>query len=478
LARLFSFTFVEAAMSNTSQSPALQNEGAVKRFFRATEIDARMLGMVAALFVIWCAFDIASGILRGDFGGLLGGSFLTPRNLWILLNQTSSIAIMSTGMVLLIVMRHIDLSVGSMLSLVAIAAAVVQSFQLEKILGVGHPMIWISGVLVCVLFGALMGAYNGLLTAYAQIPSFVVTLGGLISLSGLGFLIARGETVPLRDPNFAIFGGNIPASWIGPYWSWVLAAIVCVLIIVAIFNSRTQRQRFKFPLRPIWAEVFLTSLASASVLGTTYIMNSYAWPYKLIENYAKANNIPIPPGVENKDGQAICMAADKVVQCAEGLIYYAGYSVPALLALIVAIVMTFISSRTQFGRYVFAAGGNPEAAELAGINTKWLTVKVFVLMGILVGIGAVVASSRLNAATNALGQLNELYIIAAAVIGGTSLAGGVGRIYGAVLGALVMQSIISGMGLLNLAAAYKDIVVGQVLVLAVWFDQFYSRRVK
>jgi D-xylose transport system permease protein len=468
-------------MSNTtssSQSPALQNEGAVTRFLRATEIDARILGMVAALLLIWCAFDIASGILRGNFGGLLGGSFLTPRNLWILLNQTSSIAIMSTGMVLLIVMRQIDLSVGSMLSLVAIAAVVVQSLQLEPMLGVGHPIIWVLGVLVCVAFGALVGVYNGVMTAYAKIPSFVVTLGGLISLSGLGFLIAKGETIPLRDRTFGIFGGNVPASWIGPFWSWILAATVCALIVFAIFNDRRQRQRFKFPLRPVWAEFFLALLAGGIVLGTTYIMNSYAWPFKLTENYAKANNVPIPPGIENKDGNAICMAADQVVRCTEGLVYYAGYSVPALVALVVAVIMTFVTSRTQFGRYVYATGGNPEAAELAGINTKLLTVKVFALMGVLVGIAAIVASARLNAATNAMGQLNELYVIAAAVIGGTSLAGGVGKIYGAVLGALVMQSIISGMGLLNLPAAYQNIVVGQVLVLAVWLDQFYSRRVK
>ena len=131
---------------SNNQSPALQHEGPIKRFFRATEIDARMLGMIVALVLIWCAFDIASGILRGNFGGLLGGSFLTPRNLWTLLVQTSSIAVMSTGMVLLIVMRQIDLSVGSMLSLIAVVSAVVQVFQLSPALGVGHPIIWLLGV--------------------------------------------------------------------------------------------------------------------------------------------------------------------------------------------------------------------------------------------------------------------------------------------------------------------------------------------
>lgn len=462
---------------NTSQNPALQDEGPVKRFFRSTEIDVRMLGMIVALILIWCAFDIASGILRGNFGGLLGGSFLTPRNIWTLLVQTSSIAVMSTGMVLLIVMRQIDLSVGSMLSLVAVAGAVLQVFKLGPVLGVGHPAIWLLGVAAVIALGAAIGAFNGWLTAYAKIPAFIVTLGGLIAYSGVAFLLARGETVAPMDKTFEIFGGGIPLSWLGPVWSWGLALLACAGILYAIINGRRQRQRFKFPLRPVWAEVFLASIGSAAVLGVTLVMNSYPWPFKLIENYAKANNVVIPAGVEDKDGTAVCMAAEKVVRCTDGLIYYTGYSMPVLVALAVGLVMTFIATRTLFGRYVYAIGGNPEAAELAGINTKLMIVKVFALMGALVGISAIISSARLNAATNALGLFNELYVIAAAVIGGTSLAGGVGTIYGAMLGALLMQSIISGMSLLNLPTAYQSIVVGVVLVIAVWLDQLYSRRV-
>ena len=463
---------------SSSQGPALQNEGAVTRFFRATEIDARMIGMVVALFLIWCAFDIASGIMRGNFGGLLGGSFLTPRNLWTLLVQTSSIAVMSTGMVLLIVMRQLDLSVGSMLSLVAVSGAVLQVFKLVPVLGVGHPLIWIIAVIACIVLGTLVGAFNGYITAYAKIPAFIVTLGGLLAYSGLAFYLAKGETVAPMDKTYEIFGGGIPISWLGPFWSWLLAAVVCAAILFGIVNGRRQRQRFKFPLRPMWAEVFLAAIGSAAVLGTTMVMNSYPWPFKLIENYAKANNVAIPAGIEDKDGTSICTVADKVVRCAEGLIYYTGYSVPVLIAIIVGLLMTFIATRTMFGRYVYAIGGNPEAAELAGINTKWMTVKVFALMGALVGISSIISSARLNAATNALGGLNELYVIAATVIGGTSLAGGVGTIYGAMMGALMMQSIISGMSLLNLPAAFQNIVVGVVLVLAVYLDQLYSRRVK
>jgi D-xylose transport system permease protein len=462
----------------TSSDPALQKEGPVARFFRATEIDQRMLGMIIALILIWCVFDFASGILRGNFGGLLGGSFLTPRNLWTLLVQTSSIAVMSTGMVLLIVMRQIDLSVGSMLSFVAVICAVLQVFHLSPALGVGHPAIWILGVIAAIAAGALIGAGNGALTAYAKIPAFIVTLGGLICYSGMAFLVARGETVAPMDKTFEIFGGGIPISWLGPTWSWAIAIVACIGIVFAIVNGRRQRQRFKFPLRPVWAETFLAALGSAAVLGTTLVMNSYPWPFKLIENFAVANNVPIPAGIENRDGDAVCMAAEKIVRCTEGLIYYTGYSVPVLVALAVGLVMTFIATRTQFGRYVYATGGNPEAAELAGINTKWMLVKVFALMGALVGISAIISSARLNAATNALGLFSELYVIAAAVIGGTSLAGGVGTIYGAMVGALLMQSIISGMSLLNLPTAYQSIVVGVVLVLAVWLDQLYSRRVK
>ena len=214
------------------------------------------------------------------------------------------------------------------------------------------------------------------------------------------------------------------------------------------------------------------------MLGTTAIVNAYLWPPRVAERFALENNIPIPPGVEDKTGGAICMAADKVVTCVDGLSFQTGYPIPVLITLAVGVVMTFLARRTRFGRYIFATGGNPEAAELAGINTKRLTVMVFTLMGVLVGISAIIASARLDAATTALGTLNELYVIAAAVIGGTSLAGGIGTIYGAILGALLMQSLQSGMALLNVDSAYTNIVVGGVLVLAVFVDQVYRRRVK
>lgn len=447
------------------------------RFLAGTELDTRMLGMVAALLAVWVAFDIYSGIIRPN-EGLLGGAFLTPRNLWTLLVQTSSIAVMSTGMVLVIVMRHIDLSIGSMLSLVAVAGAVLQVFILAPAIGVGHPVIWISAILACMLLGTLIGALNGYLTAYAQIPAFIVTLGGLIAYSGVAFLLAKGVTVAPMDKTYKVIGGGVPAAWLGPFWSWALAIVVCALIVFAVIGGRRQRQRFGFSTRPVWAETTLIAIGSTVVLGATAVLTSYPWPFGLIRQYALDNDVPIPAGIEDRSGDAICMAADKIVRCTDGLIYYTGFAVPVLVALAVGVVMTFIATRTRFGRYVYAIGGNPEAADLAGIDTKMMTVKVFALMGFLVGISAVIASARLDAATNALGQLNELFVIAAAVIGGTSLAGGIGTIYGALLGALMMQSIQSGMALLNLPAAFQNIVVGTVLVFAVFVDQLYRRRVK
>lgn len=460
-----------------SRNPAMSEEGLVGRFLRATEIDTRMLGMVGALLLIWAGFDLYGHLFKpGD--GLLGGQFITARNLWTLLVQTSSISIMATGMVLIIVMRQIDLSVGSMLTTIAVSVGALQVFDLGPMLGVGHPAIWIIAVLWGLILGAAIGAFNGALTAYAQIPSFIVTLGGLIAFRGIAFLLASGVTIAPMDRTYVLIGGYGPLGSIGPVASWILGLIACAAIVFALLTGRQQRKRFKFPLRPVWAEVTLGAIGSIVVLGTTAVVNGYPWAPKVIETYAREHNIAIPAGVESRDGAAICMAADKVVRCAEGLIYYTGYAIPVLIAIAAGGLMTFIATRTRFGRYVFAAGGNPEAVELAGINSRKLTVMVFTLMGILVGVSAIVSSARLNAATTALGQSNELFVIAAVVIGGTSLAGGIGTIYGAMLGALLMQSLQSGMALLNFDSAYTDVVVGAVLAIAVYVDQVYRRRAK
>ncbi len=310
------------------------------------------------------------------------------------------------------------------------------------------------------LLGGAIGAFHGTLIAYLGIPSFIVTLGGLIVWRGAAWAVIRGETVAPMDKNFKLIGGGIsgitPGS-IGATASWILGAVICAAIIYAIYNNRVQRKRFNFPQRPMWAEYFLAITGCVLALGVTWLVNSYYWPKGVVDRYVQATGIEVPP---------------------EGINIAFGYSVPVLIAMGVGLGMSFLATRTRFGRYVYATGGNPEAAELAGVNTKKLTVMIFALMGVLAAISASISSARLDSATNALGQFDELYVIAAAVIGGTSLAGGLGTIYGAMLGALVMQSLQSGMTLLNFESATKDIVVGCVLVFAVFVDQVYRRRVK
>jgi D-xylose transport system permease protein len=304
--------------------------------------------------------------------------------------------------------------------------------------------------------GAAIGAFHGVLIAYAGIPSFIVTLGGLIVWRGAAWLVIRGETVAPLDKNFKLIGGG-PFGAVGSTWTWVIGIVICLAIVAMLWSARRQRARFKFALRPMWAEILIGVMGCVATIGTVLVVNAYPWAPRVAERWATENGVAVPP---------------------QGLFISHGFAIPVLIALGVGVAMTFLARRTRFGRYVYAIGGNPEAAELAGINTKRITVMVFSLMGMLAAISASISSARLDSATNALGTFDELYVIAAAVIGGTSLAGGLGTIFGAMLGALVMQSLQSGMTLLNFDSAIRDMVVGSVLVVAVFIDQFYRRRAK
>lgn len=423
-------------------------EPLVPRLLRALEIDTRMLGMIAALLLIWVGFHLYGALATGE------GIFISPRNLWNLLVQTSSIAVMATGMVLVIVMRHIDLSVGSILGFVSTIVGVTQVYFLPHFLGLDHPAIWILTVILALVVGAAIGAFHGLLVAYLAIPAFIVTLGAQLFWRGAAWWVTAGATIAPLDARFALMGGG-PLGSIGATASWVLCALACLGIVVGLYAGRRRRARFSFPQRPMWAEVTLAVVGCLITLVTTWTVNAYPWPARVAARYAADHNIPVPE---------------------DGLFISTGYAIPVLIALVVGAGMTFLATRTRFGRYVYAIGGNPEAAELAGVNTKRITVLVFALMGMLAGISACISSARLDSATNVLGQFDELYVIAAAVIGGTSLAGGVGTIYGALIGALVIQSLQSGMVLLGFDSAFQQMVVGVVLVGAVGIDTLYRRR--
>jgi D-xylose transport system permease protein len=415
----------------------------VGSFLRDNEIDTRMVGMIVVLVVIWVSFHLLSG-----------GTFITPRNLWNLSVQTSSIAIMATGMVLVIVSRNIDLSVGSMVGTVGMVMAMLQVEWLPSLMGRGNSWIWVVALALGLVLGAALGALQGSIVAYVGVPSFIVTLGGLLVWRGFAWLTASGRTIAPMDTNFQLLGGGARGS-LGDTGSWILGAIACVGIIALLVMGRRRRRKFGFRLRPTWLDVVLGVLGCGVVLGTVWVMSSYYLPESLARAYAEENGILWPEG---------------------GLLVPYGIAYPVLILLGVTLVMAFVTNRLRFGRYVFSIGGNPEAANLAGIKTKRTIVKTFMTMGILVAISAAVSIARLNAAVSGLGTLNELYVIAAAVIGGTSLLGGIGTIPGAILGALVMQSLQSGMVLLGVGAPVQDVALGVVLVAAVAIDTIYRRR--
>ncbi len=411
---------------------------------QATEIDPRLLGMIIALVIIGIGFQFASG-----------GVFLTPRNLWNLSVQTATIAVLANGMVLIIVSRNIDLSVGSLMGLLGMTMGALQTELLPPLLGYDHPAAWIITVLAGLGSGVVLGAFQGYIIAYLQVPAFIVTLGGLLVWRGAAWWVASGKTLAPMDTTFQIFGGGGSGGSIGATASWVVGVLVCIAIVAIILTTRRQRQRFNFPLRPIWAEVTLSVIGCAATIGAIAVINAYPMPEGLAQQYATDHNIAWPEG---------------------GLFIPLGIPIPVLIAIGCAIAVAFVAGRTRFGRYVFAIGGNPEAAELGGINTRWVILKTFILMGALCAIAAVIATARLNAATNSLGTNNELYTIAATIIGGTSFAGGIGTIPGAMLGALLMQSLQSGMQLMGIDSPLQNIVVGAVLVFAVGIDTWYRRR--
>ena len=411
------------------------------KLIKTLQIDTRLLGMIGAFIVISLVFHVATG-----------GTFLTPRNLFTLTLQTASVAVMATGMVFVIVTRNIDLSIGSMLGIVGMLMGVIQVQILPDIVGFGNPSIWIITVTIGILLGAGIGAFQGWLIGYLVIPSFIVTLGGLLIWRGGAWWVSKGTTISPLDPNFIMLGGA--SGTIGVTASWALAIVGSILTVVFLMNTRRKHISHDFAVKPLWAEYALGAILVGAICGITAIMNAYLVPTRILERRFAAEGLEMP----------------------EGYTEAYGFPISVLIVLFVTIAMTIIAKKTRFGRYIFAMGGNPDAAELSGINTRMLTVKVFALMGALTAIAAVIASARLGSAGSSLGELDELRVIAAAVIGGTALAGGVGTIYGAILGALIMQALVSGMGMVGVDSPLQNMIVGGVLIIAVWIDIIYRRK--
>jgi D-xylose transport system permease protein len=423
-------TTVETPKDSSAATSTAPRTSSWRAALTSTEVDTRLLGMILSLAAIWIAFNILSD-----------GNFLTARNLWNLSVQSTSIAVMATGMVLIIVSRNIDLSVGSLLGFLGYAMALVQTDGMFAFFGLdvtvdglaGRAYVWVIALAFGLLLGAIIGATQGFIVAYVGVPAFIVTLGGFLVWRGAIFRMGdkQGQTIAPLDMTFQRLGGGADGA-LGDWRSWLLALVACVGIVLSLYLARRRRSRHDLAVRPLWAEILLGVLGCAAVLlAVGLVFNAYTSP---------------------------------VTGEATGIAY------PVVILIGVTLLMTYLAKRRRFGRYVFAYGGNPEAAELGGINTRRTVMLTFVVMGVLCAVSAAIQTARLNGAVTALGVQNELDVIAAAVIGGTSFAGGIGTIPGAVLGAIIMQSLRSGMVLLRIDSPSQDIVVGVVLVTAVAID--------
>ena len=371
----------------------------------------REYGMFIALFVIMAIFTVTTN-----------GVFLSSRNISNLLNQTGYIAVLAVGMTLVIVIRHIDLSVGFLAGFLGAVAAIAL-------------VSWNLPVYVVIPFVLILGIIGGLITAFLvaelNIPAFVATLAGWLGYRGALQLITAGTgTIIISDPAFNALGNDfipdIPNVGILPgvhKLTLILGLLALILFIVNDINDRRKKQAYNFEVLPMDIFVLKLVLISALVCGVTWVLAGYQ-----------------------------------------------GLSWTTVIVLIVAFVYDFITTKTVLGRHIYAVGGNPEAAELSGISVKKITYVVFGSMGMLSALSGVLFASRLQSATTTAGTLFELDAIAAAFVGGVSAAGGVGKVIGSIVGALVMLSLTSGMNLMTIDISYQYIVRAAVLAAAVIFD--------
>ncbi len=368
----------------------------------------RDYGMLIALFVIMVMFGV-----------LTNGVFLSSRNISNLFNQTGYIAVLAVGMTLVIVIRQIDLSVGFLAGFIgALAAIALTAWSLP---------VYVAIPLVLVL-GAFGGLITGFLVARMKIPAFVASLAGWLIYRGALLLATEGTgTIIVPDPIFnAIGNGYIPDIVQGAgvhVLTLVIGLVAIVLYIASEFNNRRKKQSYDFEVLP--SQIFMVKLVVVSLIlaGVTWVMAGYN-----------------------------------------------GLSWTVVVVLIIVGLYHFITSETVLGRHIYAVGGNPEAAELSGISFSRITYVVFGSMGMLAALSGILFTSRLQSATTTAGNLFELDAIAAAYVGGVSAAGGVGKVTGSLIGALVMGSLISGMNLMGTGIAYQYILRGAVLVAAVIFD--------
>ena len=368
----------------------------------------RAYTMLLALIVIWLFFQWATIDAAHPYGIFLGAI-----NFSKLLQQTAVTGVLAVGMLMVIVSGNIDLSVGAVVGLAGGIAAMTQGWGL------------VPSLLSAIAVGLIIGALQGALTAYVNIPSFIVTLGGLQAWRGLILKFSKGATIPVELPFFRSLGRDVINQRVG--YGLALAANVMIVLT----NLRRNRARQRHGLKAISAASTAARIVIPALVIVAFIT------------------------LMNQGG---------------------GLPIPVIFLVIVALAGAFLTANTTFGRYLYAIGGNPDAARLSGINLQRYILAAFCLMGALAGLASILHTARVGSASPDAGTLMELDAIASCVIGGTSLMGGRGTVFGAVLGALILASLDNGMSLLNVENWAQYVVKGGVLVAAVGFDMYGRRK--
>jgi len=375
--------------------------------------NAQTYTILLALVGIWLIFFFATG-----------GAYLGPQNMSNLFRQMSVTAFLAAGMVLVIVTGNIDLSVGKMAGYVSVIVAYLQAHTWYDLFPNQPLLSAVLSVLVGLAAGAFFGAIQGYIIAYLNVPSFIVTLAGLWLFNGLILLRTEGKTIPANQPWFE----GIAQGYVPVVWGWIIAALAIVFLFWSMFRNRQNKQKHGFELRNIYIDLLTTGFAALVILIYVYSVNNYR-------------------GIQN----------------------------PVLLLAVTVAIMVYLSNNTRFGRYAYAIGGNRDAARLSGINIRSMVFKIFVLMGFLCGVAGIVLASYVGYGTIAAGQGYELDAIASCILGGTSTLGGIGTVPGAMIGALIIASLSTGLQMMNVAPAWQYVVKAIVLVLAVLADVYFKK---
>jgi putative multiple sugar transport system permease protein len=401
---------------NTKAAPtaAAATTSSAKTIGVQARSNLREYGLMIALVVIMVLFQI-----------LTAGTLFKPLNLTNLVLQNSYIVIMALGMLLVIVAGHIDLSVGSVAGFIGALAAVLM---------VHLGMHFVPATIVCLIAGAAIGASQGYWIAYLKIPSFIVTLAGMLVFRGLTLALLAGESIGPFPKQFQLLSSGFIPNFLGGSGGFHLTSLVIgVLVAAAMFytslRTRLNRQKHGFQGGPLWIFILEHAFISGLFLYLSYLLASYK-------------------GIPN---------------------------VLVVMGILIALFV-FVTMRTTVGRRIYALGGNEKAARLSGVKTERLTFFTFITMGVLAALGGLIFVARLNTATPKAGVGFELDVIAAVFIGGASASGGVGKVLGAVVGAFIMGVMNNGMSIMGVGIDWQQVIKGLVLLAAVIFDVYNKNK--